>query len=210
MRAPSGPRPRVFLLSPASLTGVRGRRILEGTSSADFAGPLHRGRAVGLDRIYLFISSLYFRGKLAYAKAFGRPGSRGAPPAYTITPLLGLKLPDHAVTLATLRAFARQDLDPHDPSYRTPLVESARRLGEELGARGRAVLLGSIATDKYLEPLLEALGPRLLVPETFAGRGDMSRGGLMLRAVEGRRELDYVSAAGAPRRGPRPPRLERR
>ena len=44
------------------------------------------------------------------------------------------------------------------------------------------VLLGSVATDKYVGPLLDVFGDRLYFPATFAGRGDMSRGGLLLRA----------------------------
>jgi len=43
----------------------------------------------------------------------------------------------------------------------------------------------------------------------FVGRGDMSRGGLLLRSVRYEVELDYVPVAGAVRHGPRPPRLER-
>jgi hypothetical protein len=36
----------------------------------------------------------------------------------------------------------------------------------------------------------------------------MSRGGLLLRCVRDRRELEYVPVLGAVRHGPRPPRLE--
>ena len=69
------------------------------------------------------------------------------------------------------------------------------------------VLLGSIASDKYVAPLLDALGDRLLFPREFIGRGDMSRGGLMLRCVSEGRELAYVRLAGAVRHGVRPARL---
>src|SRR5262249_32645808 len=71
------------------------------------------------------------------------------------------------------------------------------------------VLLGSIASDKYVELLLEILGQRLLFPVDFVGRGDMSRGGLMLRAARSGTELPYGPVQGAVRRGPRPPRLPR-
>ena len=73
----------------------------------------------------------------------------------------------------------------------------------------RVVLLGSIATSKYVEPLLEVFGDRLLFPAEFVGRGDMSRGGLMLRSARAGAELTYVPVAGATRRGPRPARLPR-
>ena len=69
------------------------------------------------------------------------------------------------------------------------------------------VLLGSIATGKYVDPLLAVLGERLLFPADFVGRGDMSRGGLLLRCARAGTELAYVGVRDAVRRGPRPPRL---
>ena len=69
------------------------------------------------------------------------------------------------------------------------------------------ILLGSIATGKYVDPLLAALGERLRFPVDFVGRGDMSRGGLLLRCVRAGTELTYVGVRDVVRRGPRPPRL---
>ena len=69
------------------------------------------------------------------------------------------------------------------------------------------VLLGSIATPKYVDPLLEIFGERLLFPAEFAGRGDMSRGGLMLRCVSAGVQLTYVPLASATRHGPKPPKI---
>jgi len=71
------------------------------------------------------------------------------------------------------------------------------------------VLLGSIATAKYADVLLDALGELLLFPPDFVGRGDMSRGGLLLRCVRGGTELQYATLLGAVRHGPRPPKLPR-
>jgi hypothetical protein len=48
----------------------------------------------------------------------------------------------------------------------------------------------------------------LLFPPSFIGRGDMSRGGLMLRCAASGEELDYIPVAGAIRQGKRPPRLD--
>lgn len=70
------------------------------------------------------------------------------------------------------------------------------------------MLLGSIATDKYCGVLLEVFGPRLRFPAEFVGRGDMSRGGLLLRAARSGTELRYVRVLDAVRRGPRPARLD--
>jgi hypothetical protein len=59
------------------------------------------------------------------------------------------------------------------------------------------VLLGSVATGKYTEPLLEVFGERLLIPKDFVGLGDMSRGSLLLRAVREDEELTYARLANA-------------
>lgn len=200
--------PRLFLLSPASLHGVRGGRILAGESGADFADALHAGEAVPLGDVYAFISSLYYRGKRAYAHAFGR--AEVTDPVQVITPDRGL-LPDrHPVTLEDLRRFAGVDLGPANRTYVDALLASASDLAERLPTLAEVVLLGSIASGKYLDPLVDVFGERLLVPESFVGRGDMSRGGLMLRAVDAGTELRYVVAEEAERRGPRPPRLRPR
>ena len=65
-------------------------------------------------------------------------------------------------------------------------------MAERLHPTDAVVLLGSIATAKYLEPLKAVLGPRLRVPREFIGRGDMSRGALMLRCASEGRELTYI------------------
>jgi hypothetical protein len=78
-----------------------------------------------------------------------------------------------------------------------------------MGAHCEAVLLGSIATPKYVEPLLSVFGERLLFPAEFVGRGDMSRGGLMLRCQRAGTELTYIPVGNALRHGQRPPKLPR-
>jgi hypothetical protein len=70
------------------------------------------------------------------------------------------------------------------------------------------VLLGSVATEKYVTPLTQVLGDRLYFPLAFVGRGDMSRGGLLLRCARTREPLDCVPVLGAVRHGPKPPRLD--
>ena len=106
-----------------------------------------------------------------------------------------------------LREFAEIPIDVAEPRYVEPLRRDAQVLADRLGRAGQAVLLGSIATNKYVSVLQEVFGKRLLFPEAFVGRGDMSRGGLMLRCVREGRELEYIPVAGAPRRGSRPPKL---
>jgi hypothetical protein len=126
-----------------------------------------------------------------------------------ITPNEGLRPADELVDLARLRRFAQVDIDADDARYHRPLRRDARRLAAVLGRSDEVVLLGSVATGKYVDPLTEALGERLRFPGNFVGRGDMSRGGLLLRSVREGRELDYLPVAGAVRRGSRPARLER-
>jgi hypothetical protein len=156
------------------------------------------------------MSGLYFRGKLAYARRFARaPGPPEASSSVmVITAHAGLCPPETAVTVASLQRAARVEISADNPRYARPLRASARALAQGLGGDSEVVLLGSVATGKYLDALLETFGDRLRFPAAFVGRGDMSRGGLLLRCVAEGRELEYVPVAGAARRGPRPPRLD--
>jgi len=198
--------PRLFVLSPATLAGVRGRRILDGTSGADFMEALDDGGTVPLGDVYAHISSLYYRGKRSYARCFARP-ARDGDGVFVVTPTRGL-VPDRSpVSARDLRVFASVDIDLADRRYREPLDRTAHALADAFSAGAEVVLLGSIASGKYLDPLGAVFGERLLVPCSFVGRGDMSRGGLLLRAVDAGEELDYAIALDTERRGARPPRL---
>ena len=196
---------RVFCLSPANLSGIRARYILNLNGESDLSCRLRRD-GVMLEELFSFVSGLYFRGKLAYARAFSMP-----PPdvsgSFVITATEGLIAPETIVTLDRLRGWAANDIDASDPRYRAPLDRDCRLLSEKLGDLCDIVLLGSIATPKYVEPLLQIFLERLLFPVEFVGRGDMSRGGLMLRSVEMGKELAYGPVLNAMRRGPRPPKL---
>jgi hypothetical protein len=160
-----------------------------------------------LGEAFSFMSGLYFRGKLGYAQAFGRHQT----PVLVITPTRGLLPPDSVVSVKLLQEFAGVDVDADDRRYRRPLDRSLRELTPTLSSDTRVVLLGSIATGKYVDALTRAFGGRLHFPIDFVGRGDMSRGGLMLRAVASGTELEYTAlAANVRRHGPRPPKLEKR
>lgn len=165
-----------------------------------------------LGDVFSFVSGLYFRGKLAYARRFARPPDPGDPVAaggvLVITPNAGLRASDTPVTLESFRAFAAADIDVRNPAYRRPLERSARALLDAIGPECDVVLLGSIASGKYVDLLLPIFTEQLMFPPHFVGRGDMSRGGLMLRCVAAGLELEYVPLAGAVRHGQRPPRLE--
>jgi hypothetical protein len=160
-----------------------------------------------LAEVFSFLSGLYFRGKLAYARAFAAPPPAAAHGVFVITADRGLQPPDAPVTLAELRAAARVDIAVTNPRYRRPLEATARVVADAIGPTCEVVLLGSVASDKYVTALTAVFGERLRFPAEFAGRGDMSRGGLMLRCVAEGRELTYVPVASGQRHGPRPPRL---
>jgi hypothetical protein len=165
-----------------------------------------RCEGLALGEIFSFISGLYFRGKLAYARAFAQPPC-GLPGALVITAGRGLVPPETIVTLAELREIAEVPVEPEDARYRTPLENDARTLLARAGTACDVVLLGSIATPKYVEPLAGIFGERLVFPSDFVGRGDMSRGGLMLRCARERQELRYEGVSSANLHGPRPPKL---
>jgi hypothetical protein len=148
------------------------------------------GAALG--DVFAFISGLYFRGKIAYSTAFGTP--------LVITAGRGLLPPETLITVDDLRAIAAVPVDLADPLYRKPLERDALQLHRSLDPDCEVVLLGSLATPKYLEPLIDILGSRLLVPSEFVGLGDMSRGGLMLRCVREGKELSYIRASYEPKK----------
>ena len=185
----SGERHTIFLLSPANLAGVRGKRLLQGTSRFELSLRLQLSQAT-LGEIFSFVSGLYFRGKLAYASQFARPPV-GISGVRIITSSSGLLPPEYLATLDWLRATTESSIDPENPQYRDPLIRDAQLTCGALPQEARVVLLGSIATPKYVAPLLEVFGPRLFYPLDFAGRGDMSRGSLLLRCTRENRELSY-------------------
>jgi hypothetical protein len=187
---------RVFLLSPADCNGERARWVLRRGARSELAAKLRSPEGAPLGEVFTFLSALYFRGKLAYARAFARPPAAGTG-VLVITPTRGLIACDAAIRLSTLRGFARVPIHKDNGLYRRSLQRTARALAAEIGADCEVVLLGSIASGKYLDLLTGILGARLRVPAAFIGLGDMSRGGLMLRCVREGRELEYVSAERA-------------
>ena len=197
---------RVFLLSPASTGGKRASLLFNERAGFPLAVQLRSAQGAALGEVFSFLSGLYFRGKLAYATAFARP-PRESEGALIITSSRGLLPPATPVGLDDLREFAGVPIDADEPRYAKPLAADAERLLAGLHDASEVVLLGSIASDKYVGVLRGIFGERLLFPGDFVGRGDMSRGGLMLRCVSEGRELGYVPVDGAIRRGARPAKL---
>ncbi len=203
---------RIFLLSPANAAGARARMVMSARAVFPLAHQLRSPAGAPIGDLFAFMSGLYFRGKLAYANAFSRPpdpesvmSGRGV---FVITPTAGLRSVDTLVTLEALRAFANVEVAADNPVYRAPLERSAAAIAADIGPDCEVVLLGSIASPKYVDVLLGIYGERLMFPSAFVGRGDMSRGGLLLRCVAANEELAYVSITGAVRHGPRPQKLD--
>lgn len=190
---------RVFLLSPARCDGKRAKVLLNPSARFALAERIRAGGAP-VGEVFSFLSGLYFRGKLAYAREFGSL-------SFVITTDRGLLDPDTPVTRDDLLAFSCVDIAAGDARYTAPLARDAEALAARIGTKARVVLLGSIATGKYIDALMAVFGKRLVFPSEFVGRGDMSRGGLLLRRVTEGKELEYEPIDGAVRHGKRPPKL---
>jgi hypothetical protein len=192
--------PTVFLLSPAFCGGRRAAILLNAKSPAVTAREFRSGQ-MSLGRAFAFMSGLYFRGKLSYAERFGE--------ALVITPTRGLQPPTLPFNLRLLREFAVGDVSLDNPEYRRALERDTKALARRVGTDGTVVLLGSVASGKYVDVLQPILGDRLRFPVDFVGRGDMSRGGLLLRSAASGVELIYEPlTAGVRPRGRRPPKLD--
>lgn len=187
------PASYTYLLSPAQLNGPRAQMLFRPESQFELAQRL-RTTGITLGEAFSFVSPLYFRGKLAYAAAFSRPSGKGVSGILLITPSRGLLPPETIVTLGELRAITADNIAANNPGYRDPLERDLRALSETIVDETRVVLLGSIATKKYVPMLLHVFGERLMVPRKFVGLGNMSRGALLLRCLRQGCELEYVAA----------------
>jgi hypothetical protein len=184
---------RIFLLSPADCGGQRAQLMLNPESRFDLARRLRQPPGVPLGEAFSFISGLYFRGKLAYARAFAARTRSDS--IYVITAGEGLQPVDVLITLEHLQRYAAVPIAAGESRYRAPLERDSRALAARVGEDAAVVLLGSIASGKYLEVLVDVFGRRLHLPRQLIGMGDMSRGSLLLRCVAQGRELDYLSVA---------------
>ena len=200
------PPTRIFLLSPAKAGGRRYSILTSDKANFELALKFRAGSAT-LGEIYSFISGLYFRGKIAYACAFGAAPLQSSG-AFVIVPGHGLLPPETVFTLEQLRATAQIDVDEDNPVHHDALLAAAASLDRVTDQQCSFVLLGSVASAKYTTALLEVLDHRLLFPAEFVGRGDMSRGSIMLRSATSGQELTYIPVSGAQLRGPRPARLD--
>ena len=149
---------RIFLLSPASCGGKRAALLFSDKAEFEIAKRVREASGAPLGDVFTFLSGLYFRGKITYARAFQNPPPRRASGIHVITSTDGLASPGLMVTLPDLERFATVPIDADESRYRVPLEHDARKLAETIGPRCEVVLLGSVATGKYVDVLLPISG----------------------------------------------------
>ena len=192
---------RIFLLSPASCGGKRAALLFNERAEFDIAKRVRTRLGAPLGEVFSFLSGLYFRGKLTYARAFENPPPRKASGIHVITPTDGLRSPRELVSLEDLERFAAVPIEADESRYRVPLEADANRLADKIGPNCEVVLLGSVASGKYVDVLLPIFGRRLVFPKEFVGHGDMARGGFLLKAAENGKELTYIPVLDPSRLG---------
>jgi hypothetical protein len=179
----------IFLISPANLNGLRAKQLASPRAKFATALRYQSPEGVPIADAFAFMSALYFRGKIAYARHFADPPDG----VLIITSGYGLVPPDWRLNEERMKRMKKIDVDVASRSYTKPLRDHARQLASMLAPDAQVVLLGSVATGKYVDVLKPILGPWLRFPKVFAGLGDMARGGLMLRAVRADKELEYTT-----------------
>ena len=188
---------KIFLLSPATLNGLRAKQLMSLRARFALAQRYRTEAGVEIGDAFAFMSALYFRGKIAYARRFAVPSPLiGGDGIFVITPGYGLVPPDWRITEERMKRMRKIDIDVATRNYVKPLREHANLLARALDDDAQVVLLGSVATGKYVDVLWPILGNRLRFPIAFAGLGDMARGGLMLRAARAGKELEYRTLDG--------------
>jgi len=198
---------RLFLLSPATLNGLRAKQLMSPRARFDVAQRYRTEGGVEVADAFAFMSALYFRGKIAYARAFAKPSPIiGGDGIFVITSGYGLVPPDWRINEERMKRMRRIDIDTDSRSYTKPLKDHAQLIARALELEpekdAEVVLLGSVATGKYVDVLWPILGQRLRFPTAFAGLGDMARGGLMLRAARAGKELEYTTLDSNRKRAP--------
>jgi len=107
------------------------------------------------------------------------------------------------VTLKDIERFGGVPIEADESRYRYPMEADAKRLAEKIGPRCEVVLLGSVATGKYVDVLEPIFGKKLLFPKEFVGHGDMARGGMLLQRAASGLELSYIPVSNPDRLGKR-------
>ena len=169
-------------------------------STSAFARQL-RDEGAPLGDVFSFLSGLYFRGKLEYARAFARTVGEETGGVYIITMTDGLVSPDTRISLEDLERYAL--CQEGAAAAISVLQRTARALLQRIGSDSDVVLLGSVGTGKYTDLLAPIFGERLLFPREVLHIGQLARGALFLRRAREGQELDYIPVAEITRAGRR-------
>jgi hypothetical protein len=188
------------VISPATAHGPRARQLRRPDSNSTLARQL-REEGVPLGDVFSFLSGLYFRGKLEYARAFACVPTDEAEGVYIITMTDGLVSPNARISVQDLERYAQ--CGEGAASAATALESTARALLHRMGSEGDIVLLGSVGTGKYTDLLAPIFGERLLFPRDVLHIGQLARGALFLTRAREQRELEYIPVAEIMRAGRR-------
>src|SRR5437762_651749 len=145
---------KIFLLSPANASGLRAKQLTSPTAQFDAARLYRSKEGVPISIAFAFMSALYFRGKIAYALHFANPSPEGV---FVIAPGFGLVPWDWRITAERMAVMAKTDVDVRVTKYRKPLERDTRALAKTLDADAEVVLLGSVASGKYVDVRLTNL-----------------------------------------------------
>jgi hypothetical protein len=193
-------RSRLFLISPATAHGPRAEALRREHAGSALARRL-REEGVPLGDVFSFLSGLYFRGKLEYARAFAHAPGDESGGVYIITMTDGLVSPDTRVSSKDLERYARCE---DGVAAAVSMVDAtARALSQRIGSLAEVVLLGSVGTGKYTDVLAPIFGERLLFPRDVLHIGQLARGALLLQRAREGKELEYVPVTEIVRAGRR-------
>src|SRR5438128_2138968 len=120
----------LFILSPASCSGQRAKLLFNQRAEFFLAKQLRSEEGATLGEAFSFLSGLYFRGKLTYARAFARNDLANS--ISIITTNRGLVSPETIVRLSDLEEFAKVPIDVNEPRYLEPLARDAAELATKL------------------------------------------------------------------------------
>ena len=175
-------QPRVFLLSPAHLGGERARILMRPEASFDLAARVRekrrcaRRRDLRVSERALLPRQAHLRGRVRGGAA--SPRSRrptSSPPTAGWPPCTSASITRARPRWAASTSTARRGLSQAARARRQEAGEADRR------RRGGAARLGGV-DEVHRRARARCSSARLVCPVDFVGRGDMSRGSLMLQA----------------------------
>src|SRR4051794_5638580 len=106
-----------FLVSPARCNGLRAEQLAVSRSPM---GVALRSGGAPLGDVFTWLSALYFRGKLTYARTFAPRRT------WIMAPGLGLRPASHRITVADLHAMGQVDIESR--AFAAPLRTDALAL----------------------------------------------------------------------------------